>query len=168
MAVGAHRIMMRKFRLEYTEQMALRRNVFSFVVAITVVFVFTNAGLGQIAVQSSNALATANDRSTGVMVRGIEADDLRSLNLWTGVASADFAAGRHAVIGRQVADALAVKVGDQFLLIDPQGTRTAFGVAPRTATFKVAAVIELAPSAEATITVYVSRRGLEELSGGAP
>lgn len=148
--------------------MALMKNVLGFVVAIIVVFVFTNAGLGQIDSQSSNALAAANDRSTGVMVQGIEADDLRSLNLRTGVATADFAAGRHAVISRQVADALAVKVGDRFLLIDPQGARTPLGAVPRTTTFKVAAVVEFAPSADATITVYVSRKAFEELSGGAP
>lgn len=52
--------------------MALKTGVFGFLLAIAAVFDFTDAA-GQTAGQSFNALATANDRSTGVMVRGIEA-----------------------------------------------------------------------------------------------
>ena len=141
--------------------MALKTGVFGFLLAIAAVFDFTDAA-GQTAGQSFNALATANDRSTGVMVRGIEADDLPSLNIRTEVTRRDFAAGRLAVIGRQVADALLIKAGDQLLLTDPEGTRTPFGATPRTLVFKVAAVIEPAPFAEATITVYVSRTALGE------
>lgn len=52
--------------------MALKTGVFGFLLAIAAVFDFTDAA-GQTAGQSFDALATANDRSTGVMVRGIEA-----------------------------------------------------------------------------------------------
>lgn len=117
---------------------------------------------------SSKALATANDRSTGVLVHGIKVDDLRSLNIWTDVEPAPFTAGRSAVIGRQVADALAIIVGDRILLIDPKGKTTPFGVAPQIISYNVAAIIEMAPSADAAISIYVSPEAFEKLSGGTP
>lgn len=147
--------------------MALAKGVFNFLVAITVVFVCVNGAFAQVADRPSIALATFNTRNIGVVVRGVEVDDLHNLSLWTEVTPADFATGLHAIIGRKVADALAIKIGDQFFLTDPQGTRTPFGVTPRTMTFKVAAVTEYAPFADATTTVYISRKALEELSGDA-
>ncbi|NKL79570.1 hypothetical protein [Rhizobium leguminosarum] len=164
------RIGMTAFRLEVAVRMAFKMRVFRLLVPIAVAaFAQTAvAANGLFIAPSSEALASANDRSTGVLVQGIKVEDLSSLHLGTDVEPADFAAGRNVVVGRRVADALAIDVGDQIRLIDPTGTATPFGVPPRVMIYNVAAIIEMAPFAEATITVYVSPKAFEKLSGGTP
>lgn len=150
--------------------MAFKMRFFRLLLPIAVAAFSQTAAVadGQFVTPSSEALANANDRSSGVLVQGIKVEDLRSLNLRTDVESADFAKGRNAVVGRGVADALAIGVGDQIRLFNPTGTVTPFGVAPRMMTYNVAAIMEIAPFAEATITVYLSPEAFEKLSGSKP
>ena len=164
------RIRVTAFRWELAGRMAFKMRFFRLLLPIAVAAFSQTAAVadGQFVTPSSEALASANDRSSYVLVQGIKVEDLRSLNLRTDVEPADFAEGRNAVVGRRVADALAIGIGDQIRLFNPSGTVTPFGVAPRMMTYNVAAIIEMAPFAEATITVYVSPKAFEELSVSTP
>lgn len=149
--------------------MALRMGILQHLMPIAAAAFLQTAAFanGPTVALSSEALASANNRSASVLVRGIKVDDLRSLNILADVDPATFTAGRSAVIGRQVADALAVIVGDQIRLIDPNGMTTPLGIAPQIMNYNVAAIIEMAPSTEATTSIYVSPEAFEKLSGGA-
>ncbi len=132
-------------------------------IALPLLF-FQTVAFGQIVATSSEALASANDKNVGVLVRGVGIEDLRHLNLWTNVDSTHLPSGNNAVIGGRVAHALSIDVGDQILLINPVG-QTPYGVMPNTMRVTVAAIIELSPLAEPTVTVYLSNEAFKNLSG---
>ncbi|KXG84778.1 hypothetical protein [Agrobacterium bohemicum] len=134
-------------------------------VSIAFIFFEQGAAFSQLVGPSTEALATANNHSTGVLVQGIEVGDFSKLNVWTNLKPVEFSTSHHAVIGKYVADKLGIKVGDKFLLVHPTGISTPLGHAPQMLSFDVAAIIQLAPFAEATITVYIAPKRFEELSG---
>ena len=78
-------------------------------------------------------MATANNVSTGAMVRGVYADNLL---IRPAIAKkvrgdlASFQAGRGVLIGRRLAEKLGLSQGDQITLISPKGIVTAFGTVP--------------------------------------
>jgi lipoprotein-releasing system permease protein len=111
-------------------------------------------------------MAVAGDRVRGVVLRGIEPDDLRArLPLAAAIEGASDVRDRYrglcrgdddkpvdlgtlkgfgddfsVVIGRRLADLLAVKVGDTLQLVSPVEIATPLGVMPRSAQARVSAV----------------------------
>ena len=103
-------------------------------------------------------LVTANNASTGALVRGMRADDFRKRSviaekIMAGTL-ADFE-GDSAIIGERLARRLAVKPGDTITLISPQGTSTAFGTVPRLKSYKVAAIFNVGMYEYDSAFVYV-------------
>jgi lipoprotein-releasing system permease protein len=88
-------------------------------------------------------MASANNQATGVMVRGLRAEDLAKRpilanNIITGNI-ADFEGTNAILIGDKLARSLNVRVGDQVTLISPKGNVTAFGTVPRMKAYTVVA-----------------------------
>jgi len=96
------------------------------------------------------ALASGAFNSTGVLVRGIRAQDLSKLgsiadNIKQGSLQG-FDEGQGLAIGRRLADQLSIRSGDSISLVAPRGAVTPMGVTPRIKTYKVAAVFEIGMS----------------------
>ncbi|MFD0611146.1 lipoprotein-releasing ABC transporter permease subunit [Bradyrhizobium sp. GCM10027634] len=91
------------------------------------------------------ALASSSNAS-GVLVRGIRAEDLSQLPSITGGirdgSIEHFDEGQGVAIGKALADQLSVKVGDNVTLVARQGAVTPMGVTPRVKKYQVAAVFE--------------------------
>ncbi|WP_170478771.1 lipoprotein-releasing ABC transporter permease subunit [Ruegeria arenilitoris] len=85
-------------------------------------------------------LLTKRERSTGVEVFGIRADDLLTL---PGIADSDKAIGdlsqfaEGVAIGSGVARAIGATVGDKIKMTSPNGVKTAFGTSPRVNAYDV-------------------------------
>ncbi len=94
----------------------------------------------------SQVLASRGQRNSGVVARGIRLDDLRDLP-WIAEPEAaagsldDFEAG--VAIGEGVARELGARVGDDILLILPNGLATPFGMAPKQRSFKVVYIFRI-------------------------
>lgn len=90
------------------------------------------------------AMATAHESATGVIVHGMQPRDLEKRPSITD----NFIMGRmslfdrpnSAILGKRLAEKLGVILGDKITLVAPEGNPTAFGTMPRTRTFEVAAV----------------------------
>lgn len=89
----------------------------------------------------SQAMATANNSSVGVMVRGMSADSLEhkpvmkeTLDL---VSLNQFKENAGIYLGRSLARQLNVSIGDTIKLITPETTSTLIGNIPRMKTYKV-------------------------------
>ena len=83
-------------------------------------------------------------------VRGIRGDDLASLpsignNIKQGTLEG-FDQGQGIVIGRRLADQLAIHAGDMMTLVSPRGAVTPMGPTPRIKGYKIAAVFEIGMS----------------------
>jgi len=96
------------------------------------------------------ALASSPGASSGVLVRGVRADDLEGLpsvagNIRAGTL-AGFDAGQGVAIGKRLADQLSLKAGDGITLVAPKGPITIIGWMPRIKTYKVAAIFEIGMS----------------------
>jgi len=105
------------------------------------------------------ALATANDRSDGIQVRGIRPDDLRANKLIvdgmkhleeTGrtVGSldgfgAEGAASDDIVIGQSFADSMGLRLGDTLTLLQANGARTVLGQTWRRRSFTVSGIFHV-------------------------
>ena len=92
-------------------------------------------------------MATANNQATGVLVRGLRAEDfakrpILANNILTGN-MADFQGTNAIVIGDKLARSLGVRVGDQVTLISPKGNVTAFGTVPRMKAYTVVALFSV-------------------------
>jgi lipoprotein-releasing system permease protein len=92
-------------------------------------------------------MASANNQATGVMVRGLRAEDLAKRpilanNIITGNI-ADFEGTNAILIGDKLARSLNVRVGDQVTLISPKGNVTAFGTVPRMKAYTVVALFSV-------------------------
>ncbi|HUC61342.1 MAG TPA: lipoprotein-releasing ABC transporter permease subunit [Alphaproteobacteria bacterium] len=95
------------------------------------------------------ALATAGNNSTGVVVRGISPADLQALKLVSQKIVAGSLKGfaeDGLAIGYRLARSLGVEVGDEVTLISPQGAVTAFGTIPRLKTYHVVAIFNVGMS----------------------
>ncbi len=93
------------------------------------------------------AMATANGRASGALVRGMRLADLRGLDIVAagivGGTLDDFTDADTAVIGSRLATKLGARVGDQITLISPQGTSTPFGTLPRMRAYRIVATFEV-------------------------
>jgi lipoprotein-releasing system permease protein len=101
-------------------------------------------------VVEGQALASSPFGSSGVLVRGWRAADLRKLpsiadNLKQGTL-AGFDEGQGVLIGRRLADQLTVHAGENVTLVAPRGAVTPMGTMPRIKTYKVAGVFEIGMS----------------------
>jgi lipoprotein-releasing system permease protein len=86
-------------------------------------------------------LATAGTSAEGVMVRGVNANDLQKKQvLRDGFKDFDlnFFKGDIVVLGYKLANKLGVMEGDEITLLSPQGEVTMFGTVPRMKSYRVA------------------------------
>ena len=96
------------------------------------------------------ALASSPYNASGVLVRGLRAQDLVKLpsianNIKQGTLEG-FDTGQGVVIGRRLADQLSLHSGDNITLVSPRGAVTPMGTMPRIKNYKVAAVFEVGMS----------------------
>jgi lipoprotein-releasing system permease protein len=96
------------------------------------------------------ALASSPFNASGVLVRGMRANDLMALpsigNKIKKGTLEGFDEGQGVMIGRRLADQLSLTVGDNVTLFAPKGAVTPMGVTPRTKGYRVAAVFEIGMS----------------------
>jgi lipoprotein-releasing system permease protein len=96
------------------------------------------------------AFGSSQYNGSGVLVRGIRAEDLQQIehisgNLRQGTLE-NFSEGEGVVIGRRLAESLSLQAGDTLTLITPRGAATPFGTAPRVKGYPVKAVFEIGMS----------------------
>ena len=96
------------------------------------------------------ALASSPFNASGVLVRGIRANDLNKLtsiakNIKQGTLEG-FDEGQGVAIGRRLADQLSLRAGDSITLVAPRGAITPMGTTPRIKPYKIAAVFEIGMS----------------------
>jgi lipoprotein-releasing system permease protein len=96
------------------------------------------------------ALASSPFNASGVLVRGVRAQDLARLpsianNIKQGTLEG-FDEGQGVAIGRRLADQLSIRSGDNITLVAPRGAVTPMGTTPRIKVYKVAAVFEIGMS----------------------
>ena len=85
-------------------------------------------------------LATAGNTAEGVMVRGVNANDIQKKQvLRDGFKDFDFAdfEGDNVVLGSRLANKLGVTIGDEITLLSPNGKITMFGTVPRMKSYQV-------------------------------
>jgi len=105
------------------------------------------------------ALAAADGRSTGVMVRGMRGEDVRATppvasNLVEG--GLDGFDGQEGVaVGAELAATLRLRVGDTVSLLIPEGETTPFGTVPKQQDFPVAAVFHSKKKEYDAMVVYM-------------
>jgi len=96
------------------------------------------------------ALASSPFNGSGVLVRGVRADDLARLpaivNKIKQGSLEGFDTGQGLAVGRRLADQLALRTGDGVTLVASKGAVTPMGVTPRTKGYRVAAVFEIGMS----------------------
>ena len=92
------------------------------------------------------AIAQSNRATVGILLRGLNAADLRSNRLLTGQVDDNalraLEKGQGVVLGKRLAETAGVQTGDLIRLISPEGDRTPFGIIPRTKEYRVAGVFE--------------------------
>lgn len=96
------------------------------------------------------AFGSSQYNGSGVLVRGIRAEDLRQIehiagNIRQGTLD-NFNEGEGVAIGRRLAESLSIQAGDTLTLITPRGAATPFGTAPRVKGYPVKAVFEIGMS----------------------
>jgi lipoprotein-releasing system permease protein len=96
------------------------------------------------------ALASSPFNASGVLVRGVRAEDLKKVgsianNLRAGTLEG-FDAGQGVAIGKRLADQLSLTAGDSITLVAPRGAVTPMGTTPRIKPYKIAAVFEIGMS----------------------
>jgi lipoprotein-releasing system permease protein len=101
-------------------------------------------------VVDGQGLASSPFNASGVLIRGMRADDLNNLtsiakNIKQGTLEG-FDEGQGIAIGRRLADQLSVHAGDTVTLVSPKGAVTPMGVTPRIKPYRVAAVFEIGMS----------------------
>jgi len=92
------------------------------------------------------AMATARGTASGVLVRGIGADDLRhhkilAQNIRAG--SLDGFGDSDILVGTRFAQRFGLSIGDSITLVAPQSQVTAFGSVPRLKSFRIRATFEI-------------------------
>ncbi|HEX8663885.1 MAG TPA: lipoprotein-releasing ABC transporter permease subunit [Beijerinckiaceae bacterium] len=95
------------------------------------------------------AFASSPYNGSGVLVRGVRAEDIQKIEAVAGNVRqgnlSGFGEGGVA-IGRRLAEHLSLQAGDTITLATPKGAQTPFGTAPRIKGYNVAAVFELGMS----------------------
>ncbi len=105
------------------------------------------------------AFASSPSGGSGVLVRGVRAEDIGkipaiSANVRQGSIEGFDASGGVA-LGRRLAENLGLQAGDSITLITPRGAQTPFGTTPRVKTYPVAAVFEIGMSEFDATFVYM-------------
>ena len=91
-------------------------------------------------------LASANGRSTGVMVRGMRESDIKSEGLLArhiGAEALKQFTDDQILVGSKLALSLGLHPGDSLTLLSPNGQATAFGNVPRVKSYTVAGTFEI-------------------------
>src|ERR1700752_3641957 len=101
-------------------------------------------------VVDGQALASSFFNASGVLVRGMRAEDLNNLtsiakNIKQGSLEG-FDEGQGVAIGRRLADQLSLHAGDSITLVAPRGAVTPMGTTPRIKPYKIVAVFEIGMS----------------------
>lgn len=94
------------------------------------------------------ALASSQTGNNGVLVRGVREADVKAIPFIGGNIKAGtldgFDGGMPGVaVGRRLANALGLQVGDSMTLVSPQGASTPFGTAPRIKAYPIKAIFEI-------------------------
>jgi lipoprotein-releasing system permease protein len=110
-------------------------------------------------VVDGQALASSAFKSSGVLVRGMRAEDLGKLtaiaeNIRHGSLEG-FDQGQGVAIGQRLADQLSLRAGDSITLVAPRGAVTPMGTAPRIKPYKIAAVFEIGMSEYDTGIIFM-------------
>ena len=98
-------------------------------------------------VVDGQALASSAFNASGVLVRGMRAEELNGLfsisrNIKQGTLE-NFDEGQGVAIGRRLADQLSLHAGDSITLVAPKGAVTPMGTTPRIKPYKIVAVFEI-------------------------
>jgi lipoprotein-releasing system permease protein len=92
-------------------------------------------------------MATSRQFASGALVRGMRAEDMLSHQVLAdgiiGGALTNLDPRNDVVVGRRLANRLAVGLGDPITLISPQGTSTPVGTVPRSRTYRMAAIFDV-------------------------
>ena len=93
-------------------------------------------------------MATSEGRVEGVLVRGVERQDILGNatmrdNVVAGSLEALQPGSDNVALGSRLAQALGVTVGQQISLVSPDGRTTPFGTVPRIVSYNVAAIFEI-------------------------
>lgn len=96
------------------------------------------------------ALISSQTANSGVLIRGLAEEDLKSVNhiadnVRQGTLDG-FDKGGGIAIGKRLAESLSVRAGDQVTVVTPRGASTPFGTAPRIKAYPIAAVFEIGMS----------------------
>jgi len=110
-------------------------------------------------VMDGPALASSAQKASGVLIRGIRADDLNKLasvasNIKSGSLAA-FEQGQGVAIGRRLAEQLGLIAGDPITLVAPGENTASKGIVPRMKPFKVAAVFSTDMSEYDSVMVFL-------------
>ena len=105
------------------------------------------------------AFASSTVQGGGVLVRGVRPQDMPKItaiseNVTQGSVE-NFGQEQGVVIGKRLAEQLALQAGDTITLITPQGAVTPFGTAPRVKGYPVQGIFEVGMTEFDTIFVYM-------------
>jgi len=105
------------------------------------------------------AFASSTVQGGGVLVRGVRPQDMPKItaiseNIRAGSVE-NFGQEQGVVIGKRLAEQLALQAGDTITLITPQGAVTPFGTAPRVKGYPVQAIFEVGMTEFDTVFVYM-------------
>ena len=96
--------------------------------------------LNAVPVLDGQVMASAGDRSSGILVRGMRAEDFQNRPiLWDGYSGEDLSefSENAVIVGNRLALRLGVMTGDTMTLISPKGNITAFGTIPKMKSYRV-------------------------------
>ncbi len=105
------------------------------------------------------AFASSSVQGGGVLVRGVRAQDIGKIDaIADNIRQGDienFGEEQGVILGRRLAEQLALQVGDTITLISPRGATTPFGTAPRVKGYPVSAVFEVGMTEFDSVFVYM-------------
>lgn len=95
----------------------------------------------------AQVMASADDAGSGVMVRGMRAEDFNNRPIlkdkYRGTPLTEFS-GNQVILGYRLARRLGVREGDSLTLISPKGNITAFGTIPKMKSYRVLGTFDTA------------------------
>ena len=94
----------------------------------------------------AQAMYSAHNDHAGVMVRGLEKEDMKKMPLLSShiiQGNIDQLDHTHIMIGNKFAQKIGLTIGDSLSLITPEGKITAFGTMPRIKTYFIGAIYEI-------------------------
>jgi lipoprotein-releasing system permease protein len=101
-------------------------------------------------VVEGQVMVSSQSNSSGIIVRGLRAEDLDALKSISGNirygSLSNFDQSRGIAIGTRLANSLNVFVGGEITLLAPRGASTPFGTAPRVKRYPVVAIFEMGMS----------------------